>query len=789
MTIATHNLGLPENSEIPTGPGSDRHSPPPECACTPPLPWRVVFCTNFLPPYRLTVLKMLTQAFRGFSVLVSTDMEQDRPWQPDWRGLMVTRQRSLSARSVTEHPSGFDQKQTVHIPYDTIFLLRKFRPDVVISGELGVRSVLAALYCAAVRSCRLIIWADVSEATEAGRGPIRRLLRRWLIERASSILVNGTSGRRYIEAMGGASNRIHTVPYTTDIDPFLWQPLERGPCLRRKLLYVGRLIKPKGLLPLLEVCARWCAEHPSRILEILFVGDGELQSALRSFRAPANLDIQLEHSAPYAEMPAIYQRGGILVLPTLSDTWGLVVNEAMAAGLPVLGSFYSQAVDELVTDGENGWKFRSDDPEDTYRALCRAMDCSDDELAAMGARARERSAAIRPELVASLISKAVENVCRPRGAILTNMIAPYRIPLYSAIGRAFDLTILTSKHEADRTHWRRAESPGPFSLRESSGFLLTYRQKVQGQTFGYTYLQLPIGVLFDLIHLHPDWIISTEMGFRTLMAWLYSSFKNVPLWVWWGGTLRTESRIGFLRRVLRHFLVKRVKNWISYGVSSTEYLTSIGVNPSRILTIQNCAAPSPIPDQQPRVPSSSEKPHFLCVGRLIGLKGVDALLRGLTTLQAEGLRCKLTLLGSGPEQSNLQRLASELGLDDVHFAGECCPNDVSRIYTMADCVVFPTMKDVWGLVVNEAILAGTPVLCSIYAGCVNELVPVEYRFDPCDPESVKRALRMALRGEVKPIPRSVLRAPESVAQCIIDSINSELIKSTKGAVEAIVAAQ
>jgi glycosyltransferase involved in cell wall biosynthesis len=95
------------------------------------------------------------------------------------------------------------------------------------------------------------------------------------------------------------------------------------------------------------------------------------------------------------------------------------------------------------------------------------------------------------------------------------------------------------------------------------------------------------------------------------------------------------------------------------------------------------------------------------------------------------------------------------------------------------------MEDVWGLVVNEAILAGVPVLCSIYAGCVDELVPPEYRFDPRDPESLKRALRSAFRGAVRPIPKSALRTPESVAQDIVAAIEAELRKTRPGPREAV----
>jgi glycosyltransferase involved in cell wall biosynthesis len=69
-----------------------------------------------------------------------------------------------------------------------------------------------------------------------------------------------------------------------------------------------------------------------------------------------------------------YQENDVLVFPTLSDEWGLVVNEALACGVPVLGSTYSQAVMELVHDGINGWVFEPDSDNSTTAALDRMMD-------------------------------------------------------------------------------------------------------------------------------------------------------------------------------------------------------------------------------------------------------------------------------------------------------------------------------------------------------------------------------------------------------------------------------
>jgi glycosyltransferase involved in cell wall biosynthesis len=556
---------------------------------------------------------------------------------------------------------------------------------------------------------------------------------------------------------------------------FLSRSAARPRHIRRRLLYVGQLTQLKGIIPFLDTCDRWCNEHPGERLEIRLVGDGDLRLELENRVTPLNMKLELEPAAQYKEMPEVYRSGGILVLPTLADTWALVVNEAMAAGLPVMGSVYSQAVDEMVIDGVNGWRFRSDDSADSYLTLCRVMDCAIEDLERMSERARETAAVIRPETVADLVAQAVADARRPRGAILTNMVAPYRIPLYDQIGRFFDLTVLTSRTEKTRSSWGNGRIAAKcFSVRQSLSVLLTFRQQSGERTFGYSSVQIPFGLLFDLIRMRPDWIISAEMGLRTLVALLYSTLTGTPHWVWWGGTTTTEAGVGIWRKLLRKFLVHRIKHWISYGLSSSGYLTSIGVRSSNILTIQNCCTPLEACVSTPRRPSSSGTTRFLAVGRLIGLKGFDVLIRGLARLQREGHDCTLRIVGSGPEKAALERLVLETGLSGSEFVGEYRAEDALRAYGDADCLVLPTFQDVWGLVVNEAIQAGVPVICSIHAGCVDELVPPEYCFDPHEERSLRQALLKVLLGEVKPIPKSVLRTPESVAQSIIEAIQGQL---------------
>ena len=109
----------------------------------------------------------------------------------------------------------------------------------------------------------------------------------------------------------------------------------------------------------------------------------------------------------YQALPEIYGRAGIFVFPTLADTWGVVVNEALAAGLPVLGSVSGQAVSELVIDGQNGWTFHPDHPGSMAAALERCLETPTTTLDDMRRHARRTAMQLTPDYLCDRIADAI----------------------------------------------------------------------------------------------------------------------------------------------------------------------------------------------------------------------------------------------------------------------------------------------------------------------------------------------------------------------------------------------
>ena len=374
--------------------------------------YRIALLTNLILPYRIPVLQELERKCKSLKVFISNPTEGGGQ---GWNGVSVQIQKSLTWHSIWHHPQNFSERLSIQFPYDTIARLANFNPDVVISGELGLRTIQAALFTGSSLRRKLIVWATLSEATEQGRGLIRPIVRRALLTRADAVLVNGESGARYIQRFGVEPAKVFRVPQTTDVAPFLNRASDRRLSIRHRLLYVGRLIELKGLIPFLRRLAAWALKNPERKVEFSLAGDGPMRSAIAEFVCPRNVSLTMLGNVPYDRLPEVYGNAGILVFPTLADEWGLVVVEAMAAGLPVLGSIYSQAVEDLITAGVTGWTFRPDHVNEMDAALNQALGTEGSVLDAMGAKAHERARSMTPARMADQIWDAVKFTCGPRG--------------------------------------------------------------------------------------------------------------------------------------------------------------------------------------------------------------------------------------------------------------------------------------------------------------------------------------------------------------------------------------
>jgi glycosyltransferase involved in cell wall biosynthesis len=360
---------------------------------------------------------------------------------------------------------------------------------------------------------------------------------------------------------------------------------------------------------------------------------------------------------------------------------------------------------------------------------------------------------------------------RLKVALLVNMIVPARIPLYSGLAEHFDLLVLHGGTEANRTTWHDMDKWLPAAkVIKAWGWQIRLGRKVEGREFDKRYLHITPGYLWHLLRFQPDVVVSNEMGLRTLIALFYGTLFGKPVWVWWGGTSHTESGIGFVKRHLRKFISRWAKHWISYGQSSTQYLVSLGIGAERILEIQNSVDERRFAGESEPLFHLQLRPVLLHVGQFIARKGIESLLQAAATVQKEGLDFSLLFVGSGPNKSGLEQLARELQLKNVHFEGPQRPAVMPSVYRSADALIFPTLEDVWGLVANEAMLSGLPVLCSKYAGCAKELFGSRSIFDPKNPEEFAQKLKETVQGQLPRPDASRLRSTPQLVSSLVQAL-------------------
>jgi glycosyltransferase involved in cell wall biosynthesis len=363
---------------------------------------------------------------------------------------------------------------------------------------------------------------------------------------------------------------------------------------------------------------------------------------------------------------------------------------------------------------------------------------------------------------------------RPRVTLLVNMVAPYRVPVYREIAKAFRLTLLYAGGEDNRASWDRCIAQvGAAEVRRSRGVMVKWRQRsAGGGVFETHYHPVTPGYFADLWRSRPDAIITNEMGLRTLIALVYGTLTRTPVWVWWGGTPHSERGIGAVRRVVRRVVTSWAHRWISYGEAATSYLASLGVPRCRVLQIQNCVddrqfVAAARPERGPHEP-----PVVLAVGQLVGRKGFELLLDAAARLQHEGVRFSLRIVGNGPERPALEARVAKLRLGGVSIEPGVAPEAMPAIYRSADLLVFPTLQDIWGLVVNEALLSGLPVLASRYAGCATEVLPPAQVFDPLDADEFAATLRQALTAGLPAPDTSLLLSTREVAARIVADVGT-----------------
>jgi glycosyltransferase involved in cell wall biosynthesis len=675
-------------------------------------------------------------------------------------------------------------------------LLAKAKPDVLIITGWQSLPLLQALWAAIRLGIPRMVRGD-SNALRPRPASVRAL-HRLLLPRFNAFLSTGKLNRQFYVNYGIDAERIFPAPHFVDNDRFAqqareslserdslragWKIADGATCF----LFAGKLEPKKRVMDLLAAIQR--ARMNGASVHLLVTGAGELMDQASDFSQIHNLPVTLTGFLNQTEITHAYAAADCLVLTSdYGETWGLVVNEAMACGLPAIVSDRVGCGPDLVEEGVTGGIFPCGD----VNALARKLQefASDPErLAQMGERARQRIKAYSVESAVAGTIKAIEhltgrsrrvvnadrvmNLSSPRSAVSGRRPSPRVLHVIPSVApkdggpsvaiplicrglqqKGIDVDVATTVG-AEEAELLNCDLSRPLD-RDGVNYFCFRRQSE------FYKVSLPLSNWlsqhirdYDLVHIHALFSYSSYSAAR-LAAKSGVPYIVRPLGVLnrWG----LQNRRRLLKRLSIRFIEKRIiqRSAALHFTSQQERFEAeetFATNQSANIPIGVDLAPYlALPSSErfyERFPNARGRNIILFLSRLDQKKGLDLLLRAFAEVVRDEPRPLLVIAGNGADDFvvELRRLATDLNIaDDILWAGFLEGADKLSALKAASLFALPSYSENFGIALVEAMAAGLPSVMSDQVAIAVDATEYDAGLSvPCEVEPLASALRRLL---------------------------------------------
>jgi glycosyltransferase involved in cell wall biosynthesis len=701
---------------------------------------KLAVVTNILTPYRVPLFEAIARKCEQFTVFLMAEQEENRQWDI---GPVPFRTEVLPGWHI--RPQGAEV--SFHLNYGVMRRLRRMNPDVVLSGGFAPAHLASFAYCKLFKK-RYVQWGEFTLRDGARTSPVRRFLRRTMIRGADACIASSGEAREAFLHYGATSGTILTVPMPIEVERIhdevvaIKQTAEHVDCRRGYpgpvLLSVGRLIDAKGCRQLFDLYGRVCEVRPD--VSLVLVGDGPDRAAYESLRDERGW--QRVHFVGHVEPSSLSRYlalGDLFVFPTLSDTFGAALSEAMAAELPVLSSIHAAATQDLVLDGLNGWAFDPLQPGLGAARVLEFLAASPKQQRTMGQAAYQAVRHTDVVLAADEMVRFLESVAVPypkggmnrpehgceagRDRVPVLIVGPTPPP-YHGVAMAIKTLLDPKLHEsfevhhlelADRRGIGHVNKPDLHDVVlfasqwiELLGLLFRRRPRIVYLVLS----QSTVGVLRDSLFM---WLAALS-GAKVVAHLHGAAFQDWYVRRWF--PMRGYTRV----------LMRAVARAIVLGESLRDQFQGL-VAPDHIAVV-----PNGIPDCGVGcvgTPKLRRRWQVLYLNTLNKMKGALVLLEAIALVLQK--RTDVEFVFAGPWSHDEHRreadayIASHQLAAFITFTGQVVGEEKRALLHSADLFVFPGIQqEGQPLVVLEAMAAGLPILFT-NRGCLGETL--------CDGES------------------------------------------------------
>ena len=306
----------------------------------------IALITNIPAPYRVPVFDIVASYLSkhniNFIVYYLAKIEPNRKWKlpPLKHNYVFLNSKSLSLNN-----------RTIHFGFILLYYLQKLSPDIIISSGFSL-SALQAFFWSAIRHKPYISFSDGTLQSEYHIGVLHKAIRHIIVKNSSAYICTSHKTRELYLKYGANFSNCFLSPLSIDNDLFLPSP-NNSP--KYDLLFVGRLTDGKMPLFIAEIMTKL-----NRNISLDIIGDGKDRDLFLKQLTTEHINFHYEGFVQPSMIHHYYKRARILPFPTRADAWGVVANEACAAGLPVITTPDAGVAGELIQHGKNGFILPAD---------------------------------------------------------------------------------------------------------------------------------------------------------------------------------------------------------------------------------------------------------------------------------------------------------------------------------------------------------------------------------------------------------------------------------------------
>jgi glycosyltransferase involved in cell wall biosynthesis len=298
-----------------------------------------------------------------------------------------------------------------------------------------------------------------------------------------------------------------------------------------------------------------------------------------------------------------------------------------------------------------------------------------------------------------------------RVAIITNMPAPYRVPAWNRVAERLgeNFLVIFCCHREPNRNWE---------IRDMKFNHVFLKENFSVKRDGTTFVHNNKDVWKHLKTFNPDVIITGGFNPTMLYAFVYSILKRKKHVSLSDGWRMTERNLSLIHKALRYIVFKSSCAFIACSMKGKEHFKSFSIKEEAIYVSHLTILDAP----HTSVASYEAREYdILFSSRFVKGKSPIFFVRVAFLLKQSNKKIKVLIIGEGPLKDEVLEQLKKYEID-FFYAGHVSQEELFKHYSNSKLFLFPTLIDAWGVVANEALTAGTPILITPYAGCTEELV-------------------------------------------------------------------